>query len=441
MKKNTEIIKNEVDEYFNFISEDIESNNSIRGSSSRSIVDLLEGLNESKIIKGVEFKNYKEMCMELSIKPKAGNSKAKQMKELEVYYFDYTQQGHKIKITKVHNLNDFQKRVRTLKVSYKDYIEELIISLMIDDVKGREANNPTKEDKLYDELIVSQGQLAKAISVVNKNYSVCMFNKGTYSHVAGYNKDIVDDWSNSFQGFLKRAIKGAIQNLRDRRLIIYEMRYSVCEYNTNDLQKVVDKDGDEYLGFHTNRRNLNIRLATHEEKRRIVAIEKESLIPFGVGNIRELFETHGMEGFNKYKDIITNRLINELQIQSYFLSYALSFDDEIIKNYAKGKDIDFGLTIRAKQEYSTQMNNMIVQKINLNATNRHNKAQESKNEGRALKEIENIRIKDDYIKTCESITTDVIDTSCKKNYYNSIKNRKSQLDAQRERINTSESRY
>lgn len=424
------------DEYYNFIVE--ESKDSAKGNRNRNIVDLLEGLDESKIQAGQVFKNYKEMCRELNIAHKSTTTKTKQMKELETYYFDYKQEGHKIKITKVHNLNDIQKKTRTLRVSYKDYIEELIINIMIDDVKGRAKSGNSNKEGMYDELILSQGQLAKAVGMVNKNYGNCMSKTGSYSYVAGYDKAIVDDWSDSFQRFLKRSIQGAIESLRDRRLIIYEMRVSVCEYNIDDFQRVVDKDGDEYLGFYTNRRSINIRLATAEEKVKISQIEREVLNGFQVSNLRELFEEYGMNGFYSYKEKVNKRLTSELGIQNYFLSYALSFSDDIITQYAEAKDIDFGLTTRAKNEYATQMNKMIMDKVNGNAIRRHNKAKEMKDTGNSLKPIQLIRLDDNYIETCENITKDVIDKGCKKNYYNSIKNRKSLLDAQRERLNTSQ---
>lgn len=442
--KNMEITTEDLmeDEYHRFITEEdtlgkLDQDNVIK------VADLLDGLNESNIEEGRTFNNYKVFCEELNIGYKSGNTKKKQLKELETYYFDYKQNGYKITITNIHNLNKIQKKTRTLRCNYKDYIEELIISIMIDKIKEKEKDAPSwsRKKALHEEIILSQGQLARAIGMVNQHYAMVSSNSGSYCKINGYDKMIYSDWSDSFHGFLKRSIKNAISSLRDKRLIMYEMRVSVCDYNMSDFSKITDADGDEYLGFDTSRRNINLRLATPEEKSAITRIEKQALNKFNVEKVSDLFKSGGLYAFSLYKNEVSDRLIEQLQIQNYFLSYALSFSDDIIENYAKTEDIDFTLTVLAKQQYRKQMNQMVMDKVQGNVQVRKMKAISSNKLGEMLSDKQITRIRDDYESTCQNITDDIVNQGNRVNHKRKILERKSDLDTIREKRNTSKGRY
>lgn len=427
------------DECYRYLAEE-SVNDELKLPKQRKIVDLLEGLNESEIYKGNTFKNYKDLCSKLNIPPKTSRTKTKQLQELEVYYLSYKKKGHSFIITSVHNLNEIQKQSRTMRTSYKDYIEELIISIMIDNIKEKERQSRLDDDEsiLYAETILSQGQLARAVGMVNKHYSTVMSNKGSYCVVSGHDRRIMNEWSDSFYRFLKRTIENAVNSLRDKRLIIYEMRMSVCDYSLDDFEVRNDADGDEFLGFHTNRRRIRVRLATPEEKSKIVGVEKEALNHLGAESISELFQQQGRFGFNQYKEIVNQRLMRELEIKSYFLSYALSFSDVILKNYVKTKDLDFSLTASARNEYKKQMNKMVRGKVQSNVEKRNTKAldkQEEQGYG-SLNEAQTVRTSKEYLSTCENIANDILSPSNRVNHTKKILERKSYIDAIREQRNT-----
>ena len=370
--------------------------------------DLLSGLDESKIKRGVEFKNYKEMCEELGIGYKSGDTKKKQMKEIEVYYFLYKQNGRRIKITKVHNLTDIEKRVRTLKSNYKDYIEELIINIMIDEIKKRECKYGEHETTLGESVILSQGQLARAIGMVNKHYATVMSNRHTHCKLKNYDINVFDDWSNSFYGFMKRAIRGAIENLRDKRLIIYETRIAVCEFSNSDVVKLKDADGDEYLGTKDkDRRVLKVRLATEDEKNKMSVLLKNC----------ESFSPEECE--SKFSDI----LIKEMGLYNISEVYVLGFSDDIAQKYTRASEIDFGLTPSAKRLYVSEMNKKIIQKVQTNTKTRHIKAISDKDEDGAILK-ESIRLNREYIEQCNEITRDVLSHNIRSNISKNIKDKK-----------------
>ena len=421
------------DEYHRTLSakygdEDIEAIEEVIKSET---TDLLKGLDESKIIRGKMFKNYKEMCSELNIPYKTSQTKIKQMKELEVYYFLYKQDGYRIKITKVHNLNDIEKRVRTLKSNYKDYIEELIVNIMIDEVKKREDKYGKNETTLGEPVILSQGQLARAIGMVNKHYATVMSNKHTHCKLKEYDIDIFEDWSNSFYGFMRGSIRSAIENLRDKRLIIYEMKVAVCEFSQDKVVKLRDIDGDEYLGTENkDRRVLKVRLATDTEKNKISELENQVLSNLGVNSVSELFKTHGNFGFERYSHLLSELLVKELNIRSHFLTYSLNFSNDVIKRYVSANGIDFSLTASAKKQYANEMNKLVIQKIQTNTETRHNKAIQTLNEVDEFSwKLRDVRRADEkYPIQCQDIANDVLSLNIRTNPSQAIKDRKNEVD-------------
>ena len=58
-------------------------------------------MNIENICVGQEFKNFKELCLHLGVKPAVGGRNTKLQKEEFERYFRYSKSGHKIKIEEI----------------------------------------------------------------------------------------------------------------------------------------------------------------------------------------------------------------------------------------------------------------------------------------------------------------------------------------------------
>lgn len=190
-------------------------------------------MNINNLIPGQTIKNYKELCSILNIKVAAGNTRTKQLKELEQYCSFY-KDGNKFIIDEIYKipLEKIDKRKNNSpEYIYKDNIKTVILSLLLQhDLKQKETcrniSNTYNINCTYNErFIISKSNLMKCCGMFGEFYYTYLNKKSTLAEALGIKKLYVNDAYNCDFKTNGRIIDSALKQLSNERVIEYNNIY------------------------------------------------------------------------------------------------------------------------------------------------------------------------------------------------------------------------
>lgn len=317
---------------------------------------------------GQVFKNYKELCNALNENVKSGKSKQLQLKKWE-RYFSLSKDGNKFIINEIfaepkEKINNRKGRSGTSTGSrgnnnvYGEKIELLVLDLLV-------------QNKNKGHVIISKNQLLKAINMINGNYSPCSENIQRLSTYLEMPKAVIFDFYTSSRGSFKSTLEAALNSLRNKSLIFWSKVISICI--TNELGE------KEY------------RIATQEEKGKILKYEKETLISMGFGRIADIMFTNR---WREFKEKIEDVLKEKTCIDYYYVTYEITVNKEHIHQEYE-KLLDLVLSSKDRKEYRNYLNTIASERLQSNATKRRIVSNEAF--GINAKYIDNVRASEDYL--------------------------------------------
>jgi hypothetical protein len=361
-------------------------------------------MNIDNLKEGMIIKNYKELCKVLEIEPTTSNSKKAQFKELE-RYINYEKQGQKIIVKEIYQ--DVKE-----KVDMRNIVKE-------DDKRHDGNNNIYGEDikqllllmmasSMDNEIILPISILLNKLSMTNYNYSLGRRNQDKLSEVLEIDEKYVHEFYDTTHSNLKRTLENNL-NLLDRKSLL---RWQTVRMICKKVAVVQYNEFDEIeIDVDTNKVQYNIKeeysVATKEQDLIILEAENEILEEMKLEDINDVFRHSATEVFyNKVNKIISKKA----NIKYYFNGYKLIFNrNKVIKELEKyGEDLN---NIRK------QLNNKVKEKLFDNAIKRQDKV-EKECESVAigiplLKDVQKIRIKEDYLNIIQLIINNVIDLKAK----------------------------
>lgn len=169
--------------------------------------------------------NYKDFCEYLEIPIKTGNSKIKQLKEIDSICKREMTSSTKFKIVEIYQeiftLNKYDNRSKTL-----PNIEYILMSTLS---KNEELNNGV--------LFASCKDLLRTCYMINDNYYNILNKKDTYSTYIGekYNfDDSFIEYVNKGYGILKPSMESALNSMEKRKEICVTTGYKVKRNNKDN---------------------------------------------------------------------------------------------------------------------------------------------------------------------------------------------------------------
>lgn len=363
------------------------------------------------LIKGMVIKNYKELAkiLEIPIKESA-NSKNAQLKELQ-RYVKYHKEGQKFIIDEIYEEVKDKMDNRgggNNKVSYIEYIEKLILDLLVQDLhRGK--------------VCLSKNKLFKELKMINDNYAFCKSRIPKLSKFTEIEKETIEEWYLSTDSTLKGNVEKALNNLKSQSLILWTNEISVCKLEVfskgngvyNISKKITLDEYDEEIVQHNVKAytSCNFREATEDEKRFIIHTERDVMKDMGFSNKQKIVRC-GM--WDIFKNRVNKVILDELNIDFYYNSYKILFNEDHI--YEKYEELlDLLLTKAERESHQTELNKAIRERI-------HNNTEKKRN--RALEETENWigefkddklkrRVEENYIDDNEKLINALIDKDTK----------------------------
>jgi hypothetical protein len=245
--------------------------------------DQLYNLIQTNLQPGTTIKNYKTLCTLLSEDLKAGDSKKAQHKEWQ-RYFDYEKEGQRYIITEIYSqpLPKEDKRTLGNNSIYVQHIELILLNYL------------SKQEGFTATLTLKK--LFLLMGMINPHY--IEENKD----IIKQQNDIINDYQinhfyqRTYQK-LRKILFDTLRNLKNRCLIDYEeiVMINIKEPDINGILRT------------------NIRPATDEEKKNILAIKKIVLKEMGLDSITLVHL--------KFKHREFYNRVNELLKEKYNINY------------------------------------------------------------------------------------------------------------------------
>lgn len=312
---------------------------------------------------GQVVKNYKELCTLLEIDIKSGASKRSQLKEME-RYFKYEKEKYKFVITDIYSTplppnNNITK--------YIPLIEQLILHIIVEESDS--------DNRLY----INRNKLLNMLKMINEQYSKMKYRNMQLSYKYNIPKETILDFYSTSDSLLKRNLETALNNLQDRSLIQWSNVFSVCELeiiNAGISHIEIDKEIDKYGDIETTpvvrskKVNRIHREATKEEERYILYMQRETLKAMECESISEVMR----KGLSKdFYDRVNSALLMIHNIEMYYTAYSIRYNIYHVTERYENANV-FLLDDESRELTAQLLNNEIMDKINSNATDRHNKA-------------------------------------------------------------------
>lgn len=360
----------------------------------------------SNISIGEVFKNYKELCYALEETPRTGtNSKNSHIKNIELY-LSFKLDGRKYTILDIYEepKNPLDNRSEgNNALPYIDDIELLLLNML-----------RNKDDS--ESLLLSKNRVLKELGIVNMNYFTAKYKQGRLSNDIDISLNEIQDFYQSSDSLLYRNIETALNRLKSKSLIVLEETMTVAHaktvgaLNKNSELKAIkgimtDEYGDESIDI-TSQEVLSFidhRRATKKEKDAILLTQQKYLDLGGYETIRDAF----LEGkMKKFYDDVTNDLFDKYNIYMYYMSFEITFNNDLIQNYMDelANEVNYNIT-------KDSVNKDIMARLEDNANNRNQKALEDEsNEVRKNRKIA-MRASLNYLSNHRELVETLIDNS------------------------------
>ncbi|MDQ0975877.1 hypothetical protein QFZ31_005755 [Neobacillus niacini] len=289
-----------------------------------------------KLKSGQVFKNYKEMCLDLEMDIKSStDSKKAQYKEL-ARYCDYQKDGHKILIKSVYEnplpkIENRGKSEGSRRSIYGNTIQLLIADLLA-------------QSDGY--ISISRNKLLASIGIVNSNFGECGQHLKKLSKYAEMDERVIYDFYNTNNSNFRSMIESALNNLEDKRVIMY-----------STVTKVHEKG------------KYSPRIATQEEITQIMKYEKDTLEQMG---FKQISEVRVSKKWKQYQRKVQQLLIENTDIEFHFSAYEITVNKNYIEQ-ERNELADLLLEQVVRDDVKNNLNSTIIENIIKNAQIRYEK--------------------------------------------------------------------
>lgn len=243
----------------------------------------IKNLKEGQVIK-----NYKELCTVLEIKVSSGNTKIKQLNELQMYC-NFVKDKNKFIINEI-----YETPILMLDRTNNKYID-LIANILISYLH-------TKDITTKKSITLTAGNMMEILGLVNENYNIGNRHKRELSQVLNIDILSVYYFYNNTRNEFKNIISRSLKSLKNRRVLDYQL-----------IKTIYTKD-KKYIE------------ATEEDISLIIDIEKIALNKLGLKNFKEVFLKCKLREFQK----IVKKLLPTNWIY-YFDSYKIYIGEIALK--------------------------------------------------------------------------------------------------------------
>ena len=267
------------------------------------------------------------MCGLLEIEKKAGNSRKAQLKELE-RFIKYKKEGNKFIILELYDepLEIIDGRLFSKRTApYIDDLELLLLDFLL---------------FCEGDMTISRSGLYTALKMANSNYN--KYNKNLRPALANnldISIDMVNEFYTSASSILKNAIKTVLSRI-ERKKLIHVQEVKMIAYiqaipiETNDFGEVkhnqiihIDNDIERVQYIPSSLKSvLKRRIATDEEIKRILHIEREVLKDFGLKEETKNNYLIASGQYNSYKKEVERRTLEKLNIAYSYNAYKILFN-------------------------------------------------------------------------------------------------------------------
>lgn len=370
-----------------------------------------------KLSVGMIVKNYKELCILLEVECKTGgDSKKSQLKEIE-RYINYEKQGHKFIVKEIYKepLQLIDGRLISSKAAtYIDDLELLLLNFLLYN-KG--------------DITISKSGLYTALKMVNSNYSKYNGNeRPILARDLKIDLTIVNEYYNDTSSILGNAIKTVLNRLERKRLIFktdtkVKAQIVVTPVRTNNngdikVNKIIHTDDNEierveYIPSKIKTEIEHIECSDSEIKK-IMAIERKVLVSMGYheGIGHNILVSSGK--WKDFKSKVNNILLDEMNIAYAYDAYKILFNYDDVKEEQKyilnklEKQQKELLTNREVKKHIYDRAEKSVHKTYDKAFNEFGIDFIEQDNINKLKPREQIRLKDDYLKSVEALNGKLI---------------------------------
>lgn len=254
----------------------------------------IENLKEGMILK-----NYKELCRVLGIEVKGGKQKQLQMKDLQRYVELY-KDGNKIIINKIFEevMSKVDNRSKGNNVKYADDIEYLILTLL----------NKFKLEK--DEKIgFSKNFLYSYCGLSNDNYKLVKGNTLKFSQLIDMPVQTINECFDYTNNRMLKTLQRVLNRMKKQSLITWGNGYNMV---------MINDDNEQYL-----------KVATIEDEKHILSIERSIMKVMGVENKRLIFTGGQWDTFKSKANDELKRIYPNLYY--YYDNIYFNYNNEDIK--------------------------------------------------------------------------------------------------------------
>ena len=277
----------------------------------------------------------------LNEEPKKGNSKVKQMKQIESLY-KVEQKGRKYIL--IEKYNEPKEIIDNRQESYISLIENLILNLCY---------NESYQPSFDGSIKISMGRIARGVGLFNTNFSTCKRMLGKTSKYLGTNIDTTKEYFDTVERSASGKIETALKNLDKKATISWNKVIMIAEVEEFSQFSHREKESGEVEVYKSTMENH--RKATDEEIDFIRDSRKEAYIQYGVKDAKQAKFSSKAKEIN---DNIKTRLLKR-NISYYYYAYEIRFNPKFVeydlKQFCLDEDEKYAMTKTLKEAFSIKI--------------------------------------------------------------------------------------
>lgn len=277
----------------------------------------------------------------LNEEPKKGNSKVKQMKQIESLY-KVEQKGRKYIL--IEKYNKPKEIIDNRQESYISLIENLILNLCY---------NESYQPSFDGSIKISMGRIARGVGLFNTNFSACKRMLGKTSKYLGTNIDTTKEYFDTVERSASGKIETALKNLDKKATISWNKVIMIAEVEEFSQFSHREKESGEVEVYKSTMENH--RKATDEEIDFIRDSRKEAYIQYGVKDAKQAKFSSKAKEIN---DNIKTRLLKR-NISYYYYAYEIRFNPKFVeydlKQFCLDEDEKYAMTKTLKEAFSIKI--------------------------------------------------------------------------------------
>ena len=344
-----------------------------------------------------EFKNYKELCKYIKIKPVGGNKKKSILKEIE-QYVDLSVKGYKIIIKSIKP--EIEKKPDNRKQTlYGERFETLLLDhgvrttpkmerLKDDFYEYKKERNSFVVDTAIEDfnkemikrtIYITPRQMMFQFNMTNANYHICEYHTELAAKFFDVDLDILTEFFKATNGHFYRIIKSTLENLEKKNIFSFK-----------NHRIIISPMNDHYPASD----HMNLL---------IMKKEMEALADMEYEKYNHVIISNNVDNFKNLVVKKVNEVSNE-KIQSFYNAYKLEF---LISPEEDGKYSEFMI-----KELKKEVNNIIKETLKINVENRHKKQRQQINHENKKKNT-NYRAESNYIEQYEGLINIFLDPNTK----------------------------